>query len=187
MASSSSNKKMLINISCLVQIIQNNAGQDEREQHPQNGRSPGPDFLLSFQWISCGHSAWQDWDLSARQALGSISLLCVGWFAGRCINICVNLSFFVVYEYLNLLQCQLCQWNFHATSASAFCRVFAEMWWLLVVQIEIPVLTLAGECQLKLSHLWKMWESALFDIEECEKARDTFISKLLKIHLVLNL
>lgn len=50
-----------------------------------------------------------------------------------CINICVNLSFFVVYEYLS--------WSgggheiFMSLADRSF-RVFAEMWWLLVEQIK---------------------------------------------------
>lgn len=111
--------------------------------------------------VSCGQSAWQpkvnapSLCLSASHALGCVWVRVWEWESVRCINICVNLSFFVVYEYLNLLQCQTMAMKISCDHQRQFCftpplfvslclspaGVFAEMWWLLVVQIEIPVLT----------------------------------------------
>lgn len=109
-------QKMLINISCLVQIIQNNAGHSVREWHPQAAAA-------ALRRVSCGQSAWQpkvnapSLCLSASQALGCVCVCaCV-----RCINICVNLSFFVVYEYLNLLQCQTMAMKFSCDHQRQFC------------------------------------------------------------------
>lgn len=109
-------QKMLINISCLVQIIQNNAGHSAREWHPQAAAA-------ALRRVSCGQSAWQpkvnapSLCSSASQALGCVCV-CV---SVRCINICVNLSFFVVYEYLNLLQCQTMAMKFSCDHQRQFC------------------------------------------------------------------
>lgn len=136
---------MLINISCLVQIIQNNAGHSALEWHPQAAAA------AALRRVSCGQSAWQpkvnapSLCLSASQALG-------------CVCVCVRVSavsiFVLICHFSSFMSIWICcsakrwPWNFHATTNSpSLCLslspagVFAEMWWLLVVQIEIPVLT----------------------------------------------
>lgn len=104
MAAGRTDKKMLINISCLVQIIQNNADHKEREQNQQNivlsGWEEGyPLDILRPQRVTAkSQRIWLG--LSARQALGSL-------LACRYVCVCSCMYVFVcglicrsLYQYL---------------------------------------------------------------------------------------
>lgn len=125
-----------------MRIIQNNAGNpNERDEHSKNLKpSPKPSGYLEYSEGCFGiiRIPVSPPTYNPTQPNHPLTL----WVSSDdleldldrgCINICVNLSFFVVYEYLS--------WSgggheiFMWLADRSF-RVFAEMWWLLVEQIE---------------------------------------------------